>query len=70
MLNHSHMIVNCSDGSQQPDNFVFGSIDTERLDHESIQCFEINLRDRRVCTRTHRVDETLNGFLGDNDLLD
>ena len=64
------MIVNGSGGLQQSDNFVFGSIDTERLDHEPIQCFEINLRDGCVCTRAHRVDEALDRFLCDNDLLD
>jgi hypothetical protein len=48
---------------------MFRSIHAERLDHKSIQGFEIDFSDGGICTGSNRIDEMLQRFLGDDDLL-
>ena len=55
--------------TEKPHNLFFRTVDSERLENNVIQYFEVDLRDRRISTRGERVDKFLERFLCDNDLI-
>jgi hypothetical protein len=66
---HPRVLVNGTNRSQKPHNLVFGSVYAEGLDHKSIQRFEIDLGDRRVCAGRYSIDKALKRVLGNDNLI-
>lgn len=69
MKGHLRVVVDGTYGPQQFYNFMFRSVHAEGLDHKPIQHLEINLSNGRVRPGRYRIDETLKGVLGDDDLI-
>jgi hypothetical protein len=66
---YPRVLINGTNGSQQSHNLFFGSVHTKGLDDKSVQRFEIDLGDRRVCPGRYRIDKTLEGVLGNDNLI-
>jgi hypothetical protein len=64
-----HIVVDHSNGSQKFHDLAFRSVHAERLDQKPIQSFEIDLGDRRIRSGGHRINEALDGVLGDDHLI-
>ena len=67
--NHAHVLVNYIKRLQEAYDLCLGPINPGGFNDELIEGLKINFGERCICTRTYRVDESFEGILCDDDLI-